>query len=245
MNNPQQKTGAIPVSNVQQLYQLQQLDRKIDATNRRLKEIAANLVETNAYKSAKFAQDAAASALNICRAHTVDIDLEVKGLQRKIAKSEDRLYGGKLTNPKEAASLQEEIASTKRWLAKREEDLLETMIAQDDAETTFAARQAEFAGAEQQWETEQSALIAEKKSLEIALTALTVERGSFIPHIETADLTHYQKLRAKKGGVAVTGVDDGNCLSCGVMLPYRIVQQAEDDSTLRYCESCGRILFIL
>lgn len=233
------------MSNVQQLYQLQQFDSKIDAMNRRLKEIAANLVETDAYKAAKSARDVAESALRTCRANTTDIDLDVKSLQQKIAKNEDRLYGGKLTNPKEAASLQEEIASTKRWLAKREEDLLDAMIAQEEAETTFAAQQADFSAVEKQWQAEQAALFAEKKELENTLVALAAERKLLISHMDAADVAHYQKLRVKKGGVAITGVADGNCLSCGVMLSHRIIQQAEDDSTLCYCESCGRILFIL
>ncbi len=231
--------------NVYQLYKLQQLDSRIDAVRRRLKEIAANLVETQALKTAKAEFAAAEASLNQARADAVDLDLEVKGLQQKIAKHEKRLYSGSISNPKEAASLQQEIASTKRWLAKREEDLLEAMIAQEDAETQLAEKEKTLADIRRRWETEQSDLLAEKKTLEAELAQLTADRQQQAGFIERATLSQYETLRQKKGGVAVTGVKDDTCVSCGVMLSQRMLQAAEDDSTLCYCEGCGRILFIL
>ncbi len=231
--------------NVYQLYKLQQLDSRIDAINRRLKEIAANLVETPTLKTAKSEFAAAEAKLNQARANAIDLDLEVKGLQQKISKHEKRLYSGSISNPKEAASLQQEIASTKRWLAKREEDLLEAMIIQEEAETLLAEKEKTLADIRLQWESEQSDLLTEKKSLEAELAQLTADRQRQSGFIERPDLSRYETMRKKKGGVAVTGVKDDTCVSCGVMLSQRILQAAEDDSTLCYCEGCGRILFIL
>jgi len=233
------------VSNVYQLYQLQQLDSRIDAVNRRLREIAANLVETQALKTAKSEFSAAERVLNQTRTHAVNLDLEVKGLQQKITKHEKRLYSGSISNPKEAASLQQEISSTKRWLAKREEDLLEAMIAQEEAEAVLAEKENTLADIRRQWETDQAELLTEKKSLEAELAQLTADRARQAEFVERRDLTLYETMRQKKGGVAVTGVKDDTCVSCGVMLSQRILQAAADDSTLCYCEGCGRILFIL
>ncbi len=233
------------MSNVYQLYQLQQLDSRIDAVNRRLREIAANLVETQALKTAKSEFSAAERVLNQTRTHAVNLDLEVKGLQQKITKHEKRLYSGSISNPKEAASLQQEISSTKRWLAKREEDLLEAMIAQEEAEAVLAEKENTLADIRRQWETDQAELLTEKKSLEAELAQLTADRARQAEFVERRDLTLYETMRQKKGGVAVTGVKDDTCVSCGVMLSQRILQAAADDSTLCYCEGCGRILFIL
>lgn len=233
------------MSNIQQLYQLQQIDSKTDAAMRRLKIINGNLVETDAYKRAKTTLATAEKSLSICRTNTTDIDLDVKHLQQKIAKNENRLYGGKVTNPKEAASLQEEVASTKRWLAKREEDLLEAMIQQEEAQSELQQRNVEFTAVKEKWESDQSDLLHEQNTLETEVAALADQRNKIEPHIDASDKKIYESLRAKKGGVAVSGVNDGNCLSCGVMLSHRIVQQAEDDSTITTCENCGRILFSL
>lgn len=231
--------------NVYQLYQLQQLDSRIDAINRKLAEIAANLVETDALKAAKKASAAADAALAKARAQAVDLDLEVKGLQQKIAKHEQRLYSGKISNPKEASSLQQEVASTKRWLAKREEELLEAMIAQEEAEALVAEKSAQLASARRDWEQAQAVLLAEQKTLQTELADVTANRQQQAGFIERATLSQYETLRRQKGGVAVTAVQDGTCQSCGVMLSQRLLRDAEDDSTLCYCEGCGRILFIL
>jgi predicted nucleic acid-binding Zn-ribbon protein len=63
--------------------------------------------------------------------------------------------------------------------------------------------------------------------------------------MDPAGLTIYEKLRRQKGGVAVTGVVDDTCQTCGVMLVYRLIREAEDDTKLSYCESCGRIIYLL
>ncbi len=233
------------MSNVYQLYQLQQLDSRFDAANRRLKEIAANLVETAALKNARAVMDAAAASFAKNRASVANLDLDVKGLQQKIAKNEKRLYGGKISNPKEATSLQEDITATKRWLGKREEELLEAMIVQEEAEATLTDKRQAFSAAKTQWETEQADLLAEKQSLEAEAAMVTIARDKLASHVERDDLRRYMALQKQKGGVAVTGVQDGICLMCGVVLSHRLLQKAYDDSTLCYCEGCGRILYTL
>jgi len=233
------------VSNVQQLYQLQQLDSQVNACRRRLTDIAANLRETEILKSARSVQQAAETACNQARALVTNLDLEVKGLQQKISQNEKRLYSGKLVNPKEAASLQDEIASTKRWLSKREEDLLDAMIELEDAEATLQERQRVFADIQAQWKAEQVELRQEQAKLQTDVQAATDARAKLARLIEQKDLVLYEKLRKQKGGVAVTGVENGNCLMCGVMLSSRLLQQASDDSQLYYCGNCGRIIYLL
>ena len=75
----------------QQLYQLQQIDSQIDAARHRLKEIEANLVESAALKSARAELAQAEQTLNTCKAVMTDLDLEVKSLQQKTGRHEERL----------------------------------------------------------------------------------------------------------------------------------------------------------
>lgn len=233
------------MSNTLQLYQLQEIDSQIDAAQRRLKEIADVLVETEAYKVAKLNLQNAEKTLKGANSILMNLDLDEKGLQQKIAKHEARLYGGKLVNPKEASSLQDEIASTKRWLAKREEDLLEAMIVVEGAEADYKDNQQKFDSVKAQWETEQSKLLSEQDTLKAKIGSFSEKRAWQSKAIDAADLAVYEALRRKKGGVAVTGVVDDTCQSCGVMLVYRLVKEAEDDTKLSYCESCGRIIYVL
>ncbi len=233
------------MSNTQQLHQLQQIDNQIAAITARLDEIAASLVESAALKSAKAAFDEAETTYHKTKALMTDLELEVKGLQQKIAQNEQRLYSGKVTNPKEASALQDEIASNKRWLAKREEDLLEVMIQYEEAEATYQEREERLAQVQAQWEAKQAELLAEQGERQSELEALSKSRASLAQLIDQEDLADYERLRRKLGGVALAEVEDGTCLSCGVMLSSRLVQLAQSNNQLYYCDSCGRIIHIL
>jgi predicted nucleic acid-binding Zn-ribbon protein len=233
------------VSNTQQLHQLQQIDNQITAITARLDEIAASLVESTALKSAKAAFDEAETMYHKTKALMTDLELEVKGLQQKIVQNEQRLYSGKVTNPKEASALQDEVASNKRWLAKREEDLLEAMIQYEEAEATYQEREEGLGQVETQWEAKQADLLAEQAERQSELEVLSQSRATLAQLIDQGDLADYERLRRKLGGVALAEVEDGTCLSCGVMLSSRLVQLAQSNNQLYYCDNCGRIIHIL
>jgi predicted nucleic acid-binding Zn-ribbon protein len=233
------------VSYTQQLHQLQQMDSQIDALSARLEEIAASLTESPALKSAKAAFSQADATYRRLKATMTDLELEVKGLQQKIAQHEERLYSGKVTNPKEASAMQDEVAASKRWLARREEDLLEVMIQYDEVEATYLAGQDVLAQVQTQWEADQSDLLAEQAKKQGALKTLTRSRAALTQLIERSDLADYERARRKLGGVGLAEVEDGLCLACRVMLSSRMVQMALMENRLYYCDSCGRIIHIL
>lgn len=233
------------MSYTQNLYQLQQLDSRVDAANRRLHEISTALVETDALKEARAQFNAAEAAHKKLNTQVLDLNLEVKDLQQKISRNEQRLYSGKGLSPKEAGSLQDEVASTKRWLSKREEDLLEAMIALEEAEVILQQRRKMFEQARLIWQTEQGALLAEQARLKDELAGLVKARPAAAQLIKEVDLKQYELLRRKKAGVAVAGAGEDGCLVCGVELSSHLVQQARLESRLYFCDSCGRIIHVL
>jgi len=233
------------VSYTQQLHQLQQIDNQIQAVEARLAEIAAHLVESEALKSAKIAFDQADVAYRQARTTTTNLELEVKGLQERIAQNEKHLYSGTMKNPKEAAALQEEIASSKRWLGQREEDLLEAMIESEEAEITRQAQKELLGRIQQEWKTEQINLIQEQEGCQNELETLIKSRAAVAQFIDQGDLASYERLRRKFSGIGLAVVKNGICLSCGVMLSSRFIQQALSDNQLHYCDSCHRIVHIL
>ena len=97
------------------------------------------------------AVEVAERSLHKVQAKMQDLELEVKSLTEKIAHQEKMLYGGKSLNPKEAANLQGEIASLKRWRSKREELLLEAMVEAEEAEERFNQTQAELSRVQAAW----------------------------------------------------------------------------------------------
>jgi len=233
------------MSQTQPLYELQQVDLEIQGVSGRLKEIAATLGENAELKRARKMATDAQAVLAKCRAEMHDLDLEVSSLSEKIETNESRLYSGRVINPKELANLEEELASLKRWREKREEDLLEAMLATEEAEATLSDAQAILTQVSETWGAEQGDLADEQATLQARLEELGDRRQSLIAVVGPEDVATYERLRQRKAGRAVAAVKDGVCEGCRMNPPSSQVQHARSGSELVFCNNCGRILHVL
>jgi len=227
-----------------QLYQLQSLDRKIDDANQKLVDIVAKLNEDQALVKARTVAEAAEQNLRKAQAAMQDLDLEVKSLADKISNEEKVLYSGKVLNAKEAANLQDEVASLKRRHAELEERLLEAMLEVEDAETSLNGRREEFVRTEANWTSNQEVLHQTQTAVETTLGELQERRPAVTGTIDNEVLEKYESLRAKKAGRAVALVKAGVCQGCGMTLSNSRVQRARAEAELTYCSTCGRILYV-
>ena len=232
------------MSRTQRLYELQQVDIEAESTSRRLREIAASLGESTELKRARKMVTDAEASLATSRAEMQDLDLEVSGLSQKIQANEKRLYSGRVTNPKELANLQEELASLKRWREKKEEDLLEAMVATEEAEAALSDAQAILAQVSDSWRAEQGDLAEEQIDLQAHLEDLGQQRTELVSDIEQEDVVTYEGLRKRKAGRAVAAVSGGVCEGCRMNPPSSQVQHAGSGEDLVYCNNCGRILHV-
>lgn len=229
------------MSRAARLYRLQQLDMDEEQGRSRLAEIAAALGETIALRQAR---EAALRATDRTRQWAVrqrDLELEVQGIKNEIVVSERRLYGGGIRNPKELKDLQAKIASLKRLLEKKEESLLEAMIAREEAETAQEQAQARLEETEATWTSAQAALEAERERLVARLVEVARDRESLLPAIPAEDWDVYQVLRRTKGGVAVALMRAGACTACGMEVPPGRLERGREAGLL-FCGNCERIL---
>lgn len=224
------------------LYELQQVDIEIESVSGRLKEIAASLGESVDLKRARKMVTDADAHFAECRAEMQNLDLEVSSLSQKIEKNEGRLYSGRVTNPKELAGLQDELASLKRWREKKEEDFLEVMVATDEAEAALSDAQAILDQVSESWRAGQGDLADEQIHLHARLEELGEEREALVTTVGPEDMSAYEGLRRRKGGRAVAVVKDGLCQGCRMNPPSSQVQQAMSGKDLVFCNNCGRIL---
>lgn len=225
-----------------QLYQLQSLDSEIDKTDQQLAEIAAKLGESNALKKARNAVEVAQKELRTAQTAMQDLDLEVKGLSTKIENQEKKLYSGTVVSAKEAANLQDEVASLKRWHSQREESLLEAMLNVEEAEKTLKQTQTVLAKLEAVWKSEQKELIQNQSMLKTKRSELAERRPTLAGSINNDDLTRYENLRPKKAGRAVAAIKNKVCQGCGMTPSNSKLQRARAGTELTYCSTCGRIL---
>jgi len=221
---------------------LQQTDSETDDLRRRLAEVISLLGETHELSAARRRHEEAQEALAYWRTKQRDRELALRSLDRKSKSSEQRLYGGRIRNPKELSDLQDELESLGRRKSAIEDELLEAMLQVDEcqAETVKAAEG--LSRIEAEWSSAQAALRAEKEGQERRLAELAATHEDQIRATAPADVSSYEHLRKRKGGLAVTVLKGHECQGCMTTVSAARVREARSRDTLAYCGNCGRIL---
>ncbi len=225
----------------EELYRLQQLDSERDAKQRRLVEIRDALEDDRALREAGRSVKEAEGRARTWQTRQRDLELEIESLASKMSRSEKRLYGGKVTNPKELSDLQAEIASLKRRRQKLEDTLLEAMINREEAEAARDEADAHLEEVESSWSTRQVDLRAEREALQQRLEEIERRRESVVPHIDAEVLTAYERVRERKGGQAVARIRQDACSACGVTVTPSAEWKLRQGELVQ-CDTCGRIL---
>ncbi|NDJ61065.1 MAG: hypothetical protein GYB67_08060 [Chloroflexi bacterium] len=227
------------------LYQLQTIDLSIRKHRKRLQAIRAELGEDETVADARQRFESASADLKSWQVRARDIDLEIKRVAEKANTTDEELYAGRITNPKELQDLEQESASLKRRQAQLEENLLEAMMESETRLAEVAELQQILDDAESKWTNEQSDLVDEKKQIEAEISGLQGKREQVVAKLDSDSLTLYDQMSVAKRGRAIAVLQDGSCSVCGVEQNTVIAQQVRQDKATVYCVNCGRILVIV
>jgi uncharacterized protein len=225
------------------LYQLQVLDTEIEQKSRRLTEVESQLKETDELRAARVAVEKAEKQLKEGKTRLHRLELENQSLQSEIADDERRLYGGRITVPKELRSLEDKIKNLKTRRGKVEDDVLDTMMAVEEGEAVLGESRAVLAHVDADWQTHQASLIAERNQLKMGIAKQSADRETLRTAIVPKDLGVYDNLYGRKGGRSVARVNVGTCGACGVSVSSRQLQAIADGDELVPCSACERILY--
>ena len=226
------------------LFRLQTIDLEVDERTRRLKEVKASLAGNEELQRVRQALQDGERKLIRQRTKLRDRELEMQSLTNKIASVEDRLYGGRIKNPKELANFQEEVRYLKRRKGELEDQVLEAMIEVEESEASVTEQRERLARLEEEWQETQARLSVEQSELIGRLSQLKSQRGALQRAIEAGDLALYEDLRRRRGGRAVALLEGELCQGCMVTLPTSKAQQARQGEALTLCGSCERILYV-
>jgi hypothetical protein len=232
------------MTQIHQLFQLQKLDTEIDGKKKRLGQVLQAQKEPPALLAARNRAETAAAELQKWQAKHQDLTLEVGSVTTKAKNSENRLYSGKVTNPKELADLQQEIEALERRKAVLEDALVETLVMVEDAETEKTAADSELETAAAQWEKQSSHLKTEQNELALNLHKLMQTRKTKAAVIDAASLQEYDELRQQRHGLAVVGLRVNMCLGCQTTVSANKVKEVDEGQKV-YCGGCGRLLAAL
>ncbi len=225
-----------------QLYQLQEIDQLIEADERSLRQKLSQLGENQAIVATREKLAGEQKQLDELKGQQHSLEWEIEEVENKIKSTEEQLYGGKITNPKELSNLQHEVNSLKVRQDKLETSALEIIDRVEQAEASTAETSNQLKKQEEDWQTEQQHLSAEIDELKNSLVELKQKRQALSATIDSQALDCYERIRKQKQ-LPVARVEQGICRGCRISLPSSDIQQARS-GTLVQCSSCGRILFL-
>ena len=225
------------------LYYLQTLDNNNETGQKRLDEIQELLGRDEAMRAAQSVHEEAEAALRASRGHARDLELEMTSLESKIKSTEERLYNGSVSNPRELQNMQDEIASLRHRIGVLEEQLLEAMAAVEEQETNTEVTRSRLEAVSNERTDELGTLTDEKTQIESRLEKLAEEIRQAREHVLAEHLRLYDDLRKKRKGMAVAQVIDGVCGVCGVA-PTSSQAQRVRHGEVECCPTCGRILYM-
>lgn len=229
------------MSELQQLYILQQVDSEIQTKRRRLGEVLNAQKETEELIAARLRASKVGDELKKLRIIQKDLNLELDGLISKSKRSEDRLYSGRVTNPKELTDLQSELESLARRKGALEEELLEGMIAIEDIEAEGALAEESLSKISREWESSQKELRRSQNELALRLGELAGEREKQVNMIAAPLLAQYDSIVKRRGGLAVVHLRGNICQGCQLNVSANRVRDALAGEFV-LCDNCDRIL---
>ncbi|MDQ3951876.1 MAG: C4-type zinc ribbon domain-containing protein [Actinomycetota bacterium] len=222
-----------------------------DTAIKRLEERRASLPEAQRLDEVNATLAEMDADLEIARKQHDEVVREVARLEgesglldQKIAREEQRMFSGGVSNPKELSALQAEVESLKRRKTALEDELLEAMLGREQATATIdgLAKEREETAAE----ASELTAVVDRLAGDISgdLARHTGARDEVVSTIPDDLLKLYEKLRAAKGGVGAAALEAGTCLGCHTKLPQRELERMRAEGGLQRCDNCRRILVV-
>ncbi|MHB9024923.1 MAG: zinc ribbon domain-containing protein [Armatimonadota bacterium] len=215
-----------------QIYQREQALKALDS-GEGLKRTAIDLLKRH---------DAAEAALRKAEAAQKDRELELKSTEKKRADVDEKLYSGRVNNPKELGDLQHEEELLDKHIGELEEIVLGLMDETERAKTVETTLAGELAAAKRRWQQMVAHTKAETERLQKEIAALRPERARLATLVEKSLLLRYDEIRQERSGVGMVAVTSETCPGCHIKLNSKVYGRLREGDELTQCENCDRIL---
>ncbi len=230
------------MSVAKQLYQLQEVELEIESNEQALAQLASQLGESQAVVRTRAELKLKQQHLEELGRQQHSAEWETDDLVNKLTSAEEKLYSGRIKDPKELTNLQHEVDGLKVRRNYLEDKALEIMGQVELSTASVATLSNELKTLEAEWHSQQQQLSTNMEQLKTTLSDLKHKRQLLSAKIDPQTVEFYQDVKKQKGQ-AVARVEQGICRGCRILLPTTELQRARNDSLVQ-CSSCGRILFL-
>ncbi len=229
-------------SDIQKLIDLQQVDSRISTVKAEIAALPAEVREIEAKLAGSKARvDSVQAAIKADENARRKYESEIQDQQQKISKYRDQSLAVK-TN-QEYKALLSEIEQAEAEIRKREDKILEIMVAADTRKEELKQAEAtlEADGVANEREKEHARQQTAEDEKELA--GLSVQRQELRTQIDENTLRHYDRVFKLRHSALSAVHEDQMCSVCRVILRPQVFQDVmRGDETLT-CDSCQRILY--
>lgn len=230
------------MSLAKRVFELQQVETSIQSKRKQLEEINFALNHNEVYEQAKAALDTAWDEQRAREKQYKDLDAEAEEVRVAIQHINDKLYGGKIKNPKELVGYEQEAGMFKANLSAKDDILLDLMEKIDAAKIRIRKLEGQCGAAENEWKGQKVTLVQQADQVKEELAASQKKYDEIFAAVDRATLSTYEGIKSRKGQ-GVVRVEQGRCLGCRVTLSISELQRVRGNDIVT-CSNCGRILYL-
>jgi uncharacterized protein len=190
----------------------------------------------------------AKSALDALRGRIADNERarrqqgELLGLEKeKVRKWEARLT--ELKTPREYAALARELDIAKKTNQTAEQEVSRLTGEYDELKKGLAAAEQVLAEKDGVAQREGVAIQGQLSELQEKMKELGAERTQAAKAVEAGLLAKYERIRTRRGGVAVAAVSGGTCKGCQMNIPPQMANMLRRGEEIQNCPSCQRFIY--
>ncbi len=230
------------VEDLRLVVQLQDLDHRITELRAEVASLPKHIAQIERAldsHSRKLEADRAALAANQRARKQLEIDIQSN--EQKISKLKGQMLEAK-TNEQYGA-FKREIEFHETEIRKCEDLILDRMSESEPLEQNVKAAEAALNREKQQVEAEKQRARERTAADQKTLDQLQKERGHAVAGIAPDVYRAYERIRAKRKGIAVAEAVEGRCNACHMALRLQFYQDLRRGDRVMFCESCGRILY--
>jgi len=166
----------------------------------------------------------------------------LESTEAKQKKIEGDLYGGRISNPKELASLQDDLAALARTRDPLEDRILALLDQVEGLKEEAAAADAAHRALDRRLAAHLAEYESARARLDAEIGELVSTRAARAAAVEPRLLKRYEGIAAQEGGIGIVAIQNGRCSGCHNTVPLNFVTLAREGRVV-ICERCRRILY--
>lgn len=228
---------------LQALKEVQVLDKQIYDLTQELLLIPVERQDVQGeFEKSKAQVESLDSAMKQLKLKQKEKEMDLAEREEKIVKLQVQLT--QIKTNKEYSVLQQEIASGKADNSILEEEIIRLMDEVDLAVRNLNGGREVMKQDEKKLHDKKAELDQKEKTCRGRIDELKARKFELIRQVHPEVSALYEKILAKKSGVALAPINGENCSACHMLLRPQILNEVMLRENLVLCESCSRILYL-